>query len=1006
MKSPLNRRIYSLFLMLMAFLAAGSALQAYPVKITINATFTEIPGQSDPLGLGIANPPITAIITTTLDSSLPAASYPATVFLTIPGLLTNSQQTGSLSIGANGQISANFSATEGSFSAVLALPLTFPNPVPLAFGNSTFSSPASSVTYDLLGQSGKVGVNGTISALGLTASPSSISAAYTVGGTAPAPAAISVTSNDPTNPSQAYTVAVANSPTAFLTLSATSGTTPGSLTASFSTSVAPGTYTASVQITSGAGAPLSIPVTYTVTAAGGGGGGTPGLKITPTGLTFQFFTPGSTGQTQTLSVTDSVAASYTAAVATGGNFLSLGSTGGSTPGSVSVTANPGSLATGTYSGSILFTSPGAPSVTVPVTLIVGTSGGGGGTTTLSVLPTLLRFNYVAGQPAPPAQSLTIGNPTSVTFTVSNVEFYLAVTPETGHTTSAITVGLNPSGLAPGSYTDNLLVTSSAGGSINVPVIVNVAATAPVTLTAAPASLSFSYGGTAPASQTIALTGSSALSFTAATSTPWLTVTPASGSTPGTLTVTANATGLAVGTYTGSIEVTASGATNSPFVIPVSFAVTQIVSTVAANPSAIAFAYQIGGSVPAAQTVTATASVSSTFTTIAASWLTVTQASGVATLTVNPVNLAPGIYVGALAITASTSGGTPTYVPVTLTVSAGTAIGVSSAALTFNSSGSAVVNPQTLAVQTSDGSTVNVTSDSPFLTVTPSSISSGVLNVSVAPGSMAAGTYQGNVILTGADTPAAVVTIPVTLNIGATAVPALAAVTNGITFQNSIGSPGLIVALFGTGLGPATPATLTVNYASTLSTNVGGTQVLVDGIPSPVLFSSATQVNAILPYSLTGQTSATVQLVYQGVPSTVLTMPIQPATPGIFASNASGQGGGAILNQDLSVNSATNPAAAGTIVAIYGGGGGQTNPLGADGLLIPLTTPFPTPVLPATVTIGGQTAQVLYYGDAPGLVDGVLQINAMIPAGTASGPQPVQFTVGTAASQSNVVVYVQ
>ena len=198
----------------------------------------------------------------------------------------------------------------------------------------------------------------------------------------------------------------------------------------------------------------------------------------------------------------------------------------------------------------------------------------------------------------------------------------------------------------------------------------------------------------------------------------------------------------------------------------------------------------------------------------------------------------------------------------------------------------------------------------------------------------------------------------------------------------------------------------MNYASTLSTNVGGTQVLVDGIPSPVLFSSATQVNAILPYSLTGQTSATVQLVYQGVPSTVLTMPIQPATPGIFASNASGQGGGAILNQDLSVNSPTNPAAAGTIVAIYGGGGGQTNPLGADGLLIPLTTPFPTPVLPATVTIGGQTAQVLYYGDAPGLVDGVLQINAMIPAGTASGPQPVQFTVGTAASQSNVVVYVQ
>jgi uncharacterized protein (TIGR03437 family) len=68
--------------------------------------------------------------------------------------------------------------------------------------------------------------------------------------------------------------------------------------------------------------------------------------------------------------------------------------------------------------------------------------------------------------------------------------------------------------------------------------------------------------------------------------------------------------------------------------------------------------------------------------------------------------------------------------------------------------------------------------------------------------------------------------------------------------------------------------------------------------------------------------------------------------------------------------------------------------------------LPAPVLPVTVTIGGQTAQILYDGAIPGQVAGLFQINARVPSGLASGPQPVVVTVGTAASQAKLTVAVK
>jgi hypothetical protein len=69
----------------------------------------------------------------------------------------------------------------------------------------------------------------------------------------------------------------------------------------------------------------------------------------------------------------------------------------------------------------------------------------------------------------------------------------------------------------------------------------------------------------------------ALSFTTTSTTTtggsWLTATPASGTTPGSISVTVNPTGLAAGTYTGTVSVASAGAANSPRTVAVTFTVT-------------------------------------------------------------------------------------------------------------------------------------------------------------------------------------------------------------------------------------------------------------------------------------------------------------------------------------------------------------------------------------------------------------------------------------------------
>jgi uncharacterized protein (TIGR03437 family) len=136
----------------------------------------------------------------------------------------------------------------------------------------------------------------------------------------------------------------------------------------------------------------------------------------------------------------------------------------------------------------------------------------------------------------------------------------------------------------------------------------------------------------------------------------------------------------------------------------------------------------------------------------------------------------------------------------------------------------------------------------------------------------------------------------------------------------------------------------------------------------------------------------------------MTLPVVSAEPGLFTANANGKGQGSILNQDYTVNGASNPAAPGTTIQLWGTGGGVTIPPSTDGALNPMTTTGAL-ALTTTATVGGQPATVTYAGPAPGFVGGIIQVNLTIPSGTASGNIPVVVTVGTAASET-VTVAVQ
>ncbi len=191
-----------------------------------------------------------------------------------------------------------------------------------------------------------------------------------------------------------------------------------------------------------------------------------------------------------------------------------------------------------------------------------------------------------------------------------------------------------------------------------------------------------------------------------------------------------------------------------------------------------------------------------------------------------------------------------------------------------------------------------------------------------------------------------------------------AITNAASLAAGSIAPGEIITVFGAGFG----------------TNA---QLLFDGLPATLFYTSATQINALAPVSLATNSTATISIVVDGAAIAGSAVPVVPAAPGVFTtSGATGQA--AAINQDGSLNSASNPAARGSVVSLYATGQGSS----------------PSDI---TLTIAGYNAPLLYAGPAPGFA-GLMQINAQIPCGfLPPGIQSVALSIGGVASQPGVTL---
>ena len=143
-------------------------------------------------------------------------------------------------------------------------------------------------------------------------------------------------------------------------------------------------------------------------------------------------------------------------------------------------------------------------------------------------------------------------------------------------------------------------------------------------------------------------------------------------------------------------------------------------------------------------------------------------------------------------------------------------------------------------------------------------------------------------------------------------PTIKSIVNSASLQPFL-SPGALVSIFGTYL---TGPTLSTTFDDTASypTAVASTSVTFNGVAAPLLYVSPSQINAIVPFSLAGQTSLRVAVQRFDRVSASVTSPLQSTAPAVFTATQNGAGQAAVLQQDsdgsFSYNSSNNPAPAG------------------------------------------------------------------------------------------------
>jgi Viral BACON domain len=701
-----------------------------------------------------------------------------------------------------------------------------------------------------------------------------------------------------------------------------------------------GSYTASIIFTSNTGS-ITLPVKMQVTQLQPGHA--PVIQVTPAVLSFSgvdgSVSPGP--QVVTISNPGVLPLQWNAASVTndGSNWLSAfpqsGTVAKGNSQSVTVSVNSGQLLPGVYYGSVTFSSQGSPvAVNNPQTIYVSVTIAP--QCAIQVSPGSLSFTGGYLQSAPLAKSISVGvsqgcspslNWTASATTITGGR-WLTISASTGTIPSSPVVGVNVTGLKPGTYSGSL-VFSSAAGTQTLPVTLLMGqATTPI-ISAAPALLTVNgvVGQTTPSIQSIVLsnTGGGTLLWSAVAATTvggaWLTVTPASGvlapqkSTTLTVTVTLLIT-LIPGTYTGSVTITGKDSTGhiaagSPLTLPITFIV-QATCSLSTPLPALTFQSVLGQTAPLPQQITLNAAGgcvnalnwSAAVATVPAggTWLTATPAIGTVSAALPSLTMAgivntgllAGTYSGSITISATGSVthlamGLPQVVTVTLTVLPGCTLQAPSVASEVFSSQPGL-NPaaQIFTVGVAGACTGSVTitptatmtSGTGWLAVTPASAivaANGIatFTVTVTSAALAAGPYAGTISLAAVNSLGVAITgspqvVGVSLTVASPpAPPALSVAPASLTFNITPGPSTQTITIKNTGGSP-------LNWSAALA---AGAPAYVT-ITSPASGSLAAGASAILTINVnaTGLPSGTTA-------STAVTISaVDPLTGGVVAGS--------------------------------------------------------------------------------------------------------------------------
>jgi len=642
-------------------------------------------------------------------------------------------------------------------------------------------------------------------------------------------------------------------------------------------------------------------------------------------------------------------------------------------------------------------------------------------------PSSLAFSWQAGAAAlPAARTVSVSGSLTTqavtTAAVTSGQSWLSVSAQSpqGFTLS---VSVNPAQLPVGSYQGSIMVNQSFGPAANLPVSLTVTAAAVPAISANPPTLSFTAPtfSSTPSSQSISVTSDSGPAPFSVILQPgtWLKVSPMSGTTPATLSVTWDPSVTSQIYYeqrSTSASLSISGPGNT-IAIPATFNVTGVqtfqnfLGASGTGPNGLIFSSQTGS---ASQTQTIEVDATGALSSSADQpWITLsTPATGVGTVvTVNPAGLAAGVYHGTVTIAAPAQASIA--VPVTLGVwSSPPALTVTPGSMTLiQTLGGPGVAYQKAQVD-SDGVPLpfRILSGASWISVVDSysALSPAVIAVGVANPPVLPGEYPGSFTL---QAPGNSAYVPVTLLVepGPVAPPVVSQVVNAASGIAGGVSPGEILSVRGYGAGASAVGELTLDASGMVVSNLNGLQVTFDGKAAPLIYTSSSQTNLIVPYEVDGKTSTVMQVTYAASSGTLQTaawvLPVVAAAPAVFTLDSTGTGPGAVVNEDQTINSAANPAAIGSVISIYATGEGQTSPAGVTGSVTLSNTKAPR--LPVTVKIGGIAAVVGYHGSAPDEVSGVLQVNATVPPGVTPGVAvTVTVSVGGIASQAGVTIAVK